>query len=258
MATAFTITYLKAIMHTIHFAGAVSSLLFVSAASAAAIPTIYVDPINRGAIDEQPPRVAMNDAPTGFGPDSWMNAAYLDGSGNKVNAYISDDGSTSNGTPGVLPNLGLGAISVGDLESIGFYTKTPTGTDPWFLNFYTATDGSDDDASWYGERFTFTVTSDAPDANGWVWNEVTGAKYTSGSGGTYNFADFLGTFGSEGFGMISPQTNSGEDGSDAQFDGLVIGLANGSSVQVDFTAVPEPTLGLGLAGAGLLVLRRRR
>ena len=239
--------------------GAAAVVLFASAASA---QTIFVDPINRGAVDEQPPRVAVGDAPTGFGPDSWMNAANLPDSDFKVNAYISDDGTDTfgNAQP-LLPSFGLAGVTVSEIESITYYTKTPVGADPWFVNFYTERDDAgDNDASWYGERFTLTADQDAPDANGWVLNTVNGARYTSGAGGTFNFADFLSSFGDEAFGLISPQTNSGDDGSDAMFDGLTLNLTGGRSVSADFggVAVPEPASMLGLASLGLLALGRRR
>lgn len=227
-------------------------------ASGAMAADITLTPNYRGAVDEQPPRVAFGDAPNSqFGVDSWMNSAT-----GKVNAYISDDGTSSDGVTTGAPSLFDRAVTVGEVTGISYYTKDATvdGDDPWFVNFYTQRGTGTNDASWYGKRFT-TVVNTSTTTNDWMLNEVTGFRSTSGSdsGTLYSISEWRTTFGGEGFGLISPQTNSGDNGSDAQFDGLIVFLdSETGSVNFEAAPVPEPMAAIGGLGMlGLVAVRRR-
>lgn len=195
--------------------------------------------------DAQTPRVAAGDAPAGFGPDSWMNAAHVAASGYKVNAYV---------TPQELFGH---SITINDIASITYYTKAPVGQENWFINVYTVGPG---DASWYGKRFFNAGYTGYASDDAWHNNTITSLQRSSGgSFAAQSLTDWQTTYGSELVQSFSPQTNSGLNGNDAQIDGLVVTLKNGEIGSVDFAAVPTPSAAFGgLVLMGLTSLKRRR
>ena len=210
--------------------------------------------------DEQPPRANLGDAPTGFGPDSWQGSAT-----GKVNwhaRYVADGDYLS-----VLFPTEAATLSIGDLQSISYYTKDAVGDDnrDWWIKIYTRTDGIDDKSSWYGYRFTSNY-NDNVGTGAWQ-RHSTDASLTfsldagAGSGVEHNVAGLAASWGSEKIEMISVQTDSGWGGFDGYIDGLEIALTNGSVGRVNFEAVPLPAAAWGgmlLLGTGGLARLRRK
>ena len=221
--------------------------------------SVTLTPNDLAGVDEDMPRIAYGDAPTPeFGPDSWVNSAT-----GKVNAYVGDGVDASGVFSGTKSLFGR-QVGFSEITAVSYYTKPPTdaGDDDWFVNFYTEADGVDDNAGWYGKRFTLVAEQSAL-GNGWFLNTVTGFKSTSGStsGTTFSFSQLATNFAGEMWGAISPQTNSGDKGSDAQIDGLRVELSGGEVGTVDFAAasVPSPSIAMGgLILAGVTALRRRK
>ena len=77
------------------------------------------------------------------------NGAWQSTTGGKTSVYL---------TPEVLYGTGS-SFTVGDLQSFSWQTFDPSTdadtNNSWYMNMYTAADGVDDDASWYGRRLTW-------------------------------------------------------------------------------------------------------
>ena len=198
------------------------------------------------------------DAPTSWGPHAWGDIgpdvgdkvnwhARYNADGDYLSALFPDDAAT---------------LTINDLSSLSVYLKSTT--EHWFLKIYTRPDNINDNASWYGERFTVNysdvqtdgvwrlLSTDGPD-NGtpqMVFNN------DFGTDDGLTLAQLQAGYGNELIEMISIQTNSGA-GDAGLMDGLVIEINNGADIgEVNF--VPEPTSLALLAIGGLAVLRRRR
>ena len=208
--------------------------------------------------DENLPAINYNDAPSGFGPDSWQNTQ----TGGKVNwhaRYILDDDYLS-----VLFPTQAATMTVNDIASISYWTKRPsdsTASEDWAVFIYTRpkTGG---DSSWYGYRFvnnygehteTDTWTQYSTDAS------MTFRKNSGTETGQMSFADLKTTYGTELVEMISVQTMSNYTSFDGYMDGLTITLTDASASVGNVDFVPEPaTLGVLLIGGLLGVIRKRR
>jgi len=190
--------------------------------------------------DEQQPLVHLGDAPSGFGPDSWQNAAT-----GKVNwhaRYLADGDALSKLFPGQAATL-----TVNDLESIDYWTKRPAGTtagQDWAIFLYTrARAGAD--GTWFGFRFVNNYEEHtALDA----WESYTtdsGMTFRKNSGtatGLMDFATLKAAYGTELVEMISVQTMSNWSGVFAGYmDGLTITLTNGKVGRVNFVRQPSVT-----------------
>jgi hypothetical protein len=207
--------------------------------------------------DESPPRVNVGDAPTGFGSESWQNADT-----GKVNwhaRYLAD----GNALSALFPTEAA-TLTIGDLASIDYWTKRPSGTaagEEWAVFIYTRPDGVNDASSWYGYRFLNNY-NEHTETDAWT-------QYSTSSGMTFrdnagnaggvsgDLAYLKANFGSELVEMISIQTMSNYADFNGYVDGLTITLDSGSVGSVNL--IPEPAtmglLGLGLAG---VIARRRK
>ncbi len=229
-------------------------VLAVSGIAQAATTTIYMGPSS--VPDEQLPRIA-NDAPAGWGADSWQGPAT--GKSNWHARYQADGDYLS-----ALFGAQTAGLKVGDLASISYntfrQTGTPAGRD-WWVTIYTRPTGSGDgNPAFYHQKFNsdyggHTVTGS------WV-------EYSTDSGMTFGgmtLAALQASTGNSLIEAISVHTNSAWGGYDGYLDGLTITLKNGDVGRVDFgstTAIPEPAffqMGafIGMSGLGLLRLRKR-
>jgi hypothetical protein len=235
---------------------AIGSLIVGGAAqmaSAAATTTIYINPTQVPADGEEQPRVNLNDAPAGFGIDSWQGPAT--GKSNWHARYLADGDYLS----ALFPADAAG-MTVADLASISYYTKRPNGTPAsrdWWVQIYTRPTGSGDKSTWYHDRYINNYGSHTSTD---VWTQYstdTGMTFQSnGWGGpVQTLAEMITAHGSELIEMISIQTDSGWNGFDGYVDGLEITLTNGDVGRVNL--VPEPA-SLAMIGLGGLMLLRRR
>ncbi|MEZ6191005.1 MAG: PEP-CTERM sorting domain-containing protein [Phycisphaerales bacterium] len=230
---------------------AAAMMLPMGASVMAGTTTIDVNPSM--VPDEMQPLVNVGDAPAGFGPDSWSDAAS-----GKVNwhARYGADGDALSALFGAQ----AATLTLADIASISYNVKSTT--EHWFLKVYTRPDNVNDQASWYGYSFTNDYGTIATDGNWQQWSTGSGGNFDldfrSGIGAGTNYLDWAtmqSTYGSELVEMISIQTDSGA-GTAGSMDGLVITLGNGDVGQVNF--VPEPA-SLALMGlGGLAAIKRRR
>ncbi len=162
------------------------------------------------------------------------------------------------------------SVTIGDLQSLSYWTKqkVPASGAPvnWYLQIYTAADGPNNDASWYGHRLNlepyFSQNRSEPD-NTWVkWStdgatnklRVFDANRGDGqaiygtysdpflsdlTGGTINWNDYYNgyvdqtfDYRSEKIAYVSLSTGSGwADGFTGQVDGLSINWNAGDASQ---------------------------
>ncbi len=182
--------------------------------------------------DEERPRVNVGDAPAGFGPDSWQGP--LVGKTNWHARYLNGFDFLSDLLPGDAATL-----TVADLASISYFTKRPTGTPAgrdWWIQVYTRTTGSGDNASWYHDRFINNYASHTS-IDAWTQYSTSGAMtfQSNGLGGpVMDLPTFIANHGSELIEMISVQTNSGWNGFDGYIDGLEVTLTDGKVGRVNF------------------------
>jgi len=205
--------------------------------------------------DENVPAVNINDAPVGFGPESWQNTQ----TGGKVNwhaRYVGDGDSLSTLFPGEAETM-----TVNDIASIKYWSKRPDGTpagQDWAVFIYTRpmTGG---DSSWYGHRFVNNYNEHTNLGDWTQYSTDTGMTFRRNSGttsGLMSFADLKTGYGDELVEMISIQTMSNYTSFNGFADGLEITLGSGSVGQANL--VPEPATMSLLALGGLAVLKRRR
>ena len=218
------------------------AFMAVSSTLTAATTTINIDPST--VPDEQLPRI-NNDAPAGFGPDSWQGPAT--GKSNWHARYLSDGDYLSTLFP-----TDAATLTIGDIASISYFTYRPDGTPAardWWIQIYTRPTGT----GWYDNKYTNNYGSHTATGS---WTE-----YSTGSGMTFGglgWNDFVSANGTELVEMISVQTDSGWNGFDGSVDGLTITLNNGNVGVVDFGAqVPAPGAVL-LAGFGTAIVGRVR
>ncbi len=246
-------------MNRIQMSGAaLAGVLLFGAGSASAISVAAPSVITHVALpgqvpDEQPPRVNIGDAPTGWGPDSWQGPTT--GKSNWHARYNADGDYLSTIFPADAASL-----TISNLASISYFTKTgtaiPTGQD-WWIQIYTRPDGVNDARSWYGYKFTNNYNNHAHTGTWQQWSTDTGMTFNlDGSATELSMNDLASNYGNELVEMISVQTDSGWNGFDGYVDGLQITLTNGNVGRVNFEgsqrSVPEPSV-LWLLGAGMLV-----
>jgi hypothetical protein len=217
----------------------------------------------------------------GFGSTSWQN----NGTSTKSELYIP--------VSELFPEE-TSPVTIDDVASISYWTNIPgTGGSPnWTLEIYTATTGTNDEASWYGTRLNaepyFTSTTVASN----TWNQwSTGGSnallfYDAGRNGgvygtytdptlaeiqaglvTWNGSGENGTsdnYGQDVISMFSLQTGSAwTNGFTGSVDGLTVTLTDGNVGKLDLGGpVPEPSAVIlfgSFAGfLGLVSLRRKR
>ena len=199
--------------------------------SRAATTTIQAFPIQ--VPDEELPRGNVGDAPAGFEPNSWQGP--FSGKSNWHARYLADGDYLS-----ALFPADAATLTVGDLASISYFTKRPTGTAAgrdWWVQIYTRPTGSGDKASWYHDRFINNYASHTAIGTWTQYSTSSGMTFQSnGLGGpVMNLATFIAAHGSELIEMISVQTNSAWNGFDGYMDGLEVALTNGEVGRVDFT-----------------------
>lgn len=211
----------------------------------------------------------------GFDSGSWN---FQSGGDTKAEVYI---------TPSALFS---GAVTVGDISSISYWTNKPTTTNnvDWYFNIYTQKTGISDGGSFYHSRLVsepyFSPNGATYTPNAWTqWNSnpTTGLRVydtfrNGGGAGAYTDPFLNAAFN----GPITYATNNntvdytGETvkyfslqtaldwsaGFPGLMDGLTITLKNGDIGIVNFEAVPEPTtwLAAGLVAAALASSALRR
>jgi len=196
--------------------------------------TITIEALPYQCPDERLPRSNIGDAPTGFGDDSWQGPfagksnwhARFDADGDYLTALFPDDAAT---------------LTIGDLASISYFTKRPTGTvatRDWWIQIYTRPTGSGDKTSWYHDRFINNYATHA-ETDAWTQYSTDGGAMTFhsnglGGGGEMTLAELITAHGSDLIEMISVQTDSAWGGFDGYIDGLVVTLTNGNVGRVNF------------------------
>lgn len=201
--------------------------------------------------DESTPRTVADAPNVQFGPDSWQNTALANPA--KVNAYV---------TPSALFGH---SVTISDIASISYFTKTSAGQVNWFLNIYTDPELGGD-ASWYGQKFTNSDYGSYAADGAWHSNNVSLLTRTNSAGAAIGpdegLAAWKASYGSKMIQYFSPQTSSINNDTDSQIDGLVVTLTNGDIGNVNFAAVPLPAAvwaGMGLMGAlGFKGFRRQQ
>ncbi len=181
--------------------------------------------------DEEWPRENVGDAPTVFEPDSWQGPFV--GKSNWHARYIADGDYLSAMFPADAATL-----TVGDLASISYFTKRPTGTlagRDWWVQIYTRPTGSGDKSGWYHDRYINNYATHTSIDTWTQYSTSAGMTFQSnGWGGpVMDLSTFIANHGSELIEMISVQTNSGWNGFDGYIDGLEVVLTNGEGGQVD-------------------------
>ncbi len=203
-----------------------------------AYPSAY-DPM-----DETDPRPAPGEAAPGWGTSSWQGPAT-----GKSNFHVRVD------ADGAYWNQILGATAtVSQLQSLSYWTKSPTDNQDWWMTIYTAPETGD--SGWYHSKIQGNYNHTA-NGNWNLWTTADNSLMFDGQ----SLADMITDHGSETIMSITLQTNSGWDGFDGYVDGLTISLTDGRVGMVDFAAVPEPTtlaIWGTLGGLGLIAVRRRR
>lgn len=218
---------------------------------ASKVRTLHVVPAD--VPDEQPPRI-VNDAPLGFGPDSWQgpesNPNYVPGSsdpakrGAKSNwhaRYVAD----GNGLAALFPSKAEG-LKLGDIESISYWTKRPDGDlagKDWWLQIYTRPNYDGTSPTWHHRRFISNYGDHAAGDGAWqhFTTDAEAIKFRcqlrcSDTSTHKTLANLEGQ--SELIEMISVQTDSGWNGFVGQIDGLEIKLKTGEIGRVDFGSKP--------------------
>ncbi len=240
----------------------VAALMCVAIPAQAVTTTVDVFPVE--VPDEMIPRSNTDDAPPAFGPSSWQGP--FSGKSNFHARYVADGDVLS-----ALFPADAATLTIGDLASITYYTKRPTGTPAgrdWWVQIYTRPKGPGmgDAASWYHSRYINNY-DDHTSIGSW-------SQYSTDVGMTFNeqtppgpeqtLAALKAADGADLIEMISIQTDSGWNGFDGYVDGVEITLTNGeigrlnletdtSTIQVPPWQVPDeelPRVSSGNAPAG--------
>lgn len=278
----------------------------VASGTAQAETTTYTltQPENFANGNEVPALTVSGDSTLGRG--AWQADPSLTGSdGQQHLIYLQGDqpgpaagGSVSYPTPGANPRLLFpveAGVTIGDIVSISWDTKRPSGTSAtepdWFLDVFTQPDGVND-AAWYGRNFDFIAGSgdDNSDFQAGAWNTwVANGAGGSAEGIPVKFFDnddpgfppqyidlsapdnsLSGSDDilSEEVWFLALGTATNYDGFDGLIDNFRFSYRGADEVQtvvVDFEAdadsqsVPEPMTGLvgsAIAALGLLAYRR--
>lgn len=168
-------------------------------------------------------------------------------------------------------------VTINDIVSFSWDTKT-SGSNDWFVDLFTVPDGTNDDASWYGKNFDFTVDN-------MVSNSTTGGfqnhKFSSSGGSAFDnedlgnpgktlfsLNDLQSQFGDEEIMFLALGTATNYDGVSGYVDNFQFSYQSGSMVNtrtVDLEAsasIPLPStlalLGVGLLSLGVGFARRSR
>ncbi len=201
---------------------------------------------------------AVGGAP-GYGTSSW----YSNVQGSAANVLGDRDYTTLRLN---ITQMFGGAVTMGDLEEISYWTNLQSGTVDWQLKIYTAENSPGVGSSWYGHRFNF----DTPNyAAGSGWNESSTSSnldvnwVTNGATSDFSsqtLANVSSFFATEtilfidiiaGYATASPPVYSYLDGVAITVDGVTHSL--------DLAVVPVPAAApLGLLGMGLVAFVRRR
>lgn len=265
------------------FAASVSLLALPAMAEAASTTTVLDQPSHFASGSEVPALTATNESSLGSG--SWQADSSLNGSDGKQHLiYLQGDqpgpfetgGQTSYPTAGQNPRLLFSdteTVTIDDIVSFSWDTKTSGSTD-WFVDLFTKPDGTDDDASWYGKNFDFTVDN-------MVNTSSTGGFQThtfSASGGQgfdeadrslfFSLSDLQSQYGDEEIMFLALGTGTNYSGFSGYLDNFQFSYQSGGVVNsrtVDFEAaaeVPLPStfalLGVGLLSFGVGYVRQAR
>jgi len=162
--------------------------------------------------------------------------------------------------------FGTTGLTLGELESISYYTNQNGGTRDWQLKIYTENEAG---TSWYEYRIESEALSTSTGT--WTFNSTDGnlsvGRLTDRSSGSTvdlaitaandEFSEVFTQYGSEEIlfiDVIAGWTNG--PAIDSLLDGFQIELTNGDTATANF--VPEPGSLALLSLSGLAMLRRRR
>lgn len=262
-------------------AAALATLLPLAAAAA---PVTLTQPDNFSNGSEVPALSSSAEASLGRG--AWQADGSLTGNdGQQHLIYLQGDqpgplegGQTSYPAAGANPRLlfpGSETVTLGDVLGLSWDTKT-SGSVNWFVDLFTVADDVDDDASWYGKNFDFTVdntlnTSVNDGFTRHAFNADGGAAFDDARDGQGNviddtplsLADLGSAFGDEEILYIALGTGTNYAGFDGFVDNFQFSYRSDQEqtvarqIDLEPESVPAPPA-LALIGVGLLGLRLAR